>query len=346
MNKIEEGSVKNLTPNTDQKVIAVGINKSENLNISKEDKESFEQFKLLYAHLIESKCLADYGTIDDKDLLEDTAKDLFLQTKTYLPKEDDKLDKEPLDDRKLEESKEIKNEDQYSNERRRGVPPIKRIAEQEVYDNEDWYKHHINDYLDITDFVNKNITEIGAEYNLRDTSAEEACKEIYKLAINLDGVEQKTESLSPFAITEFAKILETDGNDFKIKITNSTTNDETKWLDINRDTLRSIVDNNRIDLNEGKEPDNLELDENGLPKLESPYYMNWYDDIEIYYIRSAHPYDETNYSFARSKEADYTGEWGVYNPSGSLAGIVDGYEEAVELMKELDKNLRPNMSHN
>lgn len=82
------------------------------------------------------------------------------------------------------ESKKL-NEDQYGAERRRGVPPIKRIAEQEVYDNEEWYKEHINDYLDITDFVNKNIYDIASEYNLRDTKAEEACKEIYKLAISL-----------------------------------------------------------------------------------------------------------------------------------------------------------------
>ena len=82
-------------------------------------------------------------------------------------------------------TKDTLEEDQYEAERRRGVPPIKRIAEQEVYDNEEWYKEHINDYLDITDFVNKNIYEIANEYNLRDTKAEEACKEIYKLAISL-----------------------------------------------------------------------------------------------------------------------------------------------------------------
>lgn len=82
-------------------------------------------------------------------------------------------------------TKDTLQEDQYEAERRRGVPPIKRIAEQEVYDNEEWYREHINDYLDITDFVNKNIYEIASEYNLRDTKAEEACKEIYKLAISL-----------------------------------------------------------------------------------------------------------------------------------------------------------------
>lgn len=91
--------------------------------------------------------------------------------------------------KELNESK--LQEDQYESERRRGVPPIKRIAEQEVYDNEEWYRNHINDYLDITDFVNKNIKEIASEYNLKETKAEEACKEIYKIAIELNSKKEE-----------------------------------------------------------------------------------------------------------------------------------------------------------
>lgn len=109
-------------------------------------------------------------------------------------------------------------------------------------------------------------------------------------------------------------------------------------------------------LNEGVEPSNLELDENGLPALDAPYYMQWLDDNDwdediyynegIYYITSAHPYNDADYSYAYSKEPDYTGNWNVYNPDRKLAGTVEGYEEAVKLMKELDKNVEPRMMYN
>ena len=98
------------------------------------------------------------------------------------------------------ESSEVKEkvqEDQYENERRRGVPAAKRIAEQEYYDNEEWYKQHAKDYNDITDFVEKEIAGIAEEYNLRDTKAEEVCKEIYKLMVNF-----KTESATKNIKTE------------------------------------------------------------------------------------------------------------------------------------------------
>lgn len=120
--------------------------------------------------------LKKMNRISDKD---------FNVMNDYANKWQDLINKTGYESNIVNESKEVKTEDQYETERRRGVPPIKRIAEQEVYDNEEWYKEHINDYLDITDFVNKNIYEIASEYNLRDTKAEEACKEIYKLAISL-----------------------------------------------------------------------------------------------------------------------------------------------------------------
>ena len=118
--------------------------------------------------------LKKMNRISDKD---------FNVMNDYANKWQDLINKTGYESNIVNESKEVKTEDQYEAERRRGVPPIKRIAEQEVYDNEEWYKEHINDYL--TDFVNKNIYEIASEYNLRDTKAEEACKEIYKLAISL-----------------------------------------------------------------------------------------------------------------------------------------------------------------
>ena len=73
--------------------------------IEKEDKNSFEEFKVLYKGQIDDKCLEDYGTIEDKKLWEDTAKELFMASEDYIPDEDDKAEK-------IEESKLIENEDE------------------------------------------------------------------------------------------------------------------------------------------------------------------------------------------------------------------------------------------
>lgn len=73
-------------------------------------------------------------------------------------------------------------EDQYDAERRQGRPGISKIAEEEYYDNGEWYKEHIKDYKDEEDFVKQNIAEISSEYNVKGKSATLVCKEIYKLA--------------------------------------------------------------------------------------------------------------------------------------------------------------------
>ena len=144
--------------------------------------------------------------------------------------------------KQLEREKHLKNEnklheDQYENERRRGVPSTQRIAEQEYYDNIEWYKKHINDYLDITDFVNKNIAEIGEEYNLRDVKAEEVCKKVYMLAIeSKDKKENLEESqVSDYTFNELDKVINDKGNDFKLQITGLDS--KTNWLNIDKEDL-------------------------------------------------------------------------------------------------------------
>lgn len=87
-------------------------------------------------------------------------------------------------------------EDQYENERRKGRPSIRKIADEEYYDNEEWYKNHIKDYKDVDDFINQEIFEIASEYNLKEDTAIQVCKEIYNLAIKN---QSKTES---FKITD------------------------------------------------------------------------------------------------------------------------------------------------
>ena len=93
-------------------------------------------------------------------------------------------------------NKDSLQEDQYENERRRGKPSIKKIAETEFYDNQDWYIQHIKDYSDEEDFIKKEIAEIAEEYNLKENTARSVCKEIYNLAIKN---QSKTES---FKITD------------------------------------------------------------------------------------------------------------------------------------------------
>lgn len=80
-------------------------------------------------------------------------------------------------------NKDSLQEDQYENKRRRGKPSIKKIAENEYYDNQDWYIQHIKDYKDVNDFVQQEIFEIASEYNLNEDTAKQVCKEIYNLAI-------------------------------------------------------------------------------------------------------------------------------------------------------------------
>ena len=80
------------------------------------------------------------------------------------------------------ESKVNLKEDQYEYNRRKGRPNVKKIAEDEYYDNQDWYIQHIKDYDNEEDFIKKEIAEIAEEYNLKENTARSVCKEIYKLA--------------------------------------------------------------------------------------------------------------------------------------------------------------------
>ena len=116
-------------------------------------------------------------------------------------KEKDALYKKMMQAELEEQCKRFKDlasltEDQYENERRRGRPSIKKIADEEYYDNEEWYKNHIKDYKDVDDFIKQEIFEIASEYNLKEDTAIQVCKEIYNLAIKN---QSKTES---FKITD------------------------------------------------------------------------------------------------------------------------------------------------
>lgn len=81
----------------------------------------------------------------------------------------------------VEESKEVKTEDQYEAERRKGRPNLDKIAK-EVFEYDDYYINIVDNYKDEWDFVKDNVAEVAAEYNLREQAAEAVMRKIYKMA--------------------------------------------------------------------------------------------------------------------------------------------------------------------
>ena len=103
--KKEEGKAFDLnTKETTQKVLEVGTSTNET---KIDDKTSFENFKVLYDGRIKEKCLADYGTIEDKELLEDTAKELYLTSQELIPDEDTKSEGD-LEEEKTKQEENVK----------------------------------------------------------------------------------------------------------------------------------------------------------------------------------------------------------------------------------------------
>lgn len=111
-------------------------------------------------------------------------------------KEKEDLLKKVQQEKDSEAKQKSLTEDQYENERRRGKPSIKKIAEDEYYDNQDWYIQHIKDYKNEDDFIEKEIAEIAEEYNLKENTARSVCKEIYRLAKDKLTESKKDELLS------------------------------------------------------------------------------------------------------------------------------------------------------
>lgn len=78
---------------SEQEILEVNIENSNKNKIEKDDKQAFEDFKAMYQGVIDIKVLQDYGMSkpQDKDIWEDTAKEMYLASKTYIPTEDIKL---------------------------------------------------------------------------------------------------------------------------------------------------------------------------------------------------------------------------------------------------------------
>lgn len=128
-----EGKVVEL-PNKDE-VLEVSTEPVDT-KIEKEDKTSFEEFKVLYKGQIDDKCLKDYGTIEDKKLWEDTAKELFMASEDYIPDENNKAEK-------IEESKLLEDHQLYYDD-------IQEMSSEERHKL--WMTEHNEDYKNEDDF--------------------------------------------------------------------------------------------------------------------------------------------------------------------------------------------------
>lgn len=78
----------------------------------------------------------------------------------------------------------------------------------------------------------------------------------------------------------------------------------------------------------------LSIDEKGLSVLERPYHIKERNDGCLQ-ITSSHPYDLTDYSWAKSEDMDPEGSWKIID-DGKVVNAAIGWNEALEIMKEID----------
>ncbi len=116
-----------------------------------------------------------------------------------------------------------------------------------------------------------------------------------------------------------------------------------KYLAVHKDKLKEGYEN---------KSGQMSIDEKGLPELPRPYYMTEHNGK--YYIQSSHPYDNTDYTYAVSYNDDINYGWYIYDYDGSyinglktvLVDTADGWQEALEIMQNLDSKKKPNIDKN
>lgn len=111
LNKLNEGKMVDVQEGQNLKVAEVSKELPKNAKIEKDEKQSFEDYKTMYKDVITQKCIEDYGVDTDTKLWEDTAKELYLKSKTYIPTGEEKpeevlVKKEESKSQKLNESDE------------------------------------------------------------------------------------------------------------------------------------------------------------------------------------------------------------------------------------------------
>ena len=233
----------------DQRALEVSTEVPDKEKVSKDDKVDFENFKVLYADAIKDKCLEDFGVDDDEKLLEDTAKEMYLASKTYIPEEDKKADGE------LEKKTESKGNDIPETFE---VSDLKRIA-QKVLPKEDIDTHDGDLYLRKTPKSTELLKHMkDANCGLLSTFRSQDDRDLWydipfanweddfkKQADEYGWYDKKDESVvSDYTLDQIKRVLDSEETEYgySLKITNSGADAETKTLDLDKEDLQAIYD--------------------------------------------------------------------------------------------------------
>lgn len=124
LKSLQEGKVVDVSEDVDIQTSEVSTELPKNAKVEKGDKQSFEDYKTMYKDVITQKCIEDYGTEMDKQLWEDTAKELYLKSKTYIPTGEEKPE-EVLDKKEESKSQKLNESDEE------GYSSIRQISQAE-----------------------------------------------------------------------------------------------------------------------------------------------------------------------------------------------------------------------
>ena len=124
LKSLQEGKVVDVSEDVDIQTSEVSTELPKNAKVEKGDKQSFEDYKTMYKDVITQKCIEDYGTEMDKQLWEDTAKELYLKSKTYIPTGEEKPE-EVLDKKEESKSQKLNESDD------KGYGSIRQISQAE-----------------------------------------------------------------------------------------------------------------------------------------------------------------------------------------------------------------------
>lgn len=209
LKSLEEGKVQTISKDIlgDQKTIQVGSNVADKAKV--EDTKSFEEFKQIYKNTIDDRCMQDYGSIDDKKLWEDCAKEMYLQSENYIPSEEDK----PVEDL---DSKQLKKESKKY-----------KVSDQEIDDLYDRMRDFAKKQLKIKNETQlDNYMEENMPLWIEIYQGLHSCDESKSLNENLDVVEITWDNMNEYNTEEQHKIIDILNN-LDLEVVDSKVEDET-----------------------------------------------------------------------------------------------------------------------
>lgn len=209
LKSLEEGKVQTISKDIlgDQKTIQVGSNVADKAKV--EDTKSFEEFKQIYKNTIDDRCMQDYGSIDDKKLWEDCAKEMYLQSENYIPSEEDK----PVEDL---DSKQLKKESKKY-----------KVSDQEIDDLYDRMRDFAKKQLKIKNETQlDNYMEENMPLWIEIYQGLHSCNESKSLNENLDVSEITWDNINEYDTEEQHKIIDILNN-LDLEVVDSKVEDET-----------------------------------------------------------------------------------------------------------------------